>query len=173
MIKLIKGAAEIDKAIKSIGNRGAKLDESIQLAGLSVLAHAAEHGDTTLADRLVAALPKGSRKLALVEWMLAFGKMRKLDNKVPEEATRIKAGGIFKHDGSRTLDMDGAEAKPWHEFKPEAAISTTFDAQKAVLAVLARIKGAAHSGKDVQHKEEALAAARDLIAALTEEGSDA
>lgn len=164
--ELYKGAAAINKAIESIKNRGAKLDASIQIAGLSVMAHASEHGDTTCADRLVAAMPKGARKLALVEWMLAFGQMRKLDKANADEAQRIKDGALFKLDKTRTLNMEGAADKQWHEFKPEADVATAFDAQKAVQAVLARLKAAGSAGMSIQHKSEALASAKALVEAL-------
>lgn len=164
---IIKGAAAIDKAIASIKNRGAKLDASIQQAGLSVLAHASVHGDTTCADRLVAAMPKGARKLALVEWMLAFGEVRKLDPKDPDEAARIKAGAVFKLDRTRMLDLEGADEKQWHEFKPEAAVSTAFDAQAAVANVLARMRGAVAKGMTIEHTQQALADAQALVLMLT------
>jgi len=165
-LKLYKGATEINKAIASIHNRGAKLDASIQLAGLSVMAHATEHGDTTCADRLVQALPKGARKLAVVEWMLAYSQMRKLDHKQPDEALRIKEGAIFKLDRERKLDLEGAQEKKWHEFKQEAAIATAFDAQSAVAALLARMRGAAAKGLTIEHKAQALADAKALVEML-------
>lgn len=163
---IIKGAAAIDKAIASIKNRGAKLDHSIQQAGLSVLAHASEHGDTTCADRLVAAMPKGARKLALVEWMLAYGQVSKLDQKVDAEA--IKAGRLFKLDRTKTLDLNSADEKHWHEFKPEAAIATAFDAQAAVANVLARMRSAQSKGLSIEHKALALADAQALVTLLSE-----
>lgn len=165
---IIKGAAAIDKAIASIKNRGAKLDASIQQAGLSVLAHASEHGDTTCADRLVAAMPKGARKLALVEWMLAYGQVRLLEQAKPEEAERIKAGAHFKLDRERKLNIEGADEMHWHEFKKEAAVSTAFDAQQAVANVLSRMRGAIAKGMTIEHKAAALADAQALIAMLTE-----
>lgn len=165
-LQIIKGTASINKAIDSIKNRGAKLDSSIQLAGLSVLAHASEHGDTTCADRLILAMPKGARKLALVEWMLAYGQVRKLDPKNADEAIRIKGGQTFAIDRSRTLDIDSAQGKAWHEFKPEASIATAFDAQAAVAALIARLKKAQDSGMSIEHKTEALAQAKALVLAL-------
>lgn len=164
--KLLVGAAIIDKAIASIKNRGAKLDNDIQLVGLSALAHTAEHGDTGVMDRLVAAMPKSARKLALVEWMLAFGMARKLNPADKDEAAAIKAGRLFQLDRTRTLNLDGAMAKPWHTFKPEADPRTAFDAQKAVASLLARMRGAAASGLSIEHKEQALADARALVAML-------
>ena len=165
-LKLITGTAAIDKAITSIKNRGAKLDNDIQLAGLSVLAHTAEHGDTGVMDRLVHAMPKSARKLALVEWMLAYGRARKLDPKNKDEAAAIKEGRVFKFDKERKLDLEGAVEKPWHQFKPEASVSTAFDAQAAVASVLARLQKAAREGMSIEHKAEALAQAQALVVAL-------
>lgn len=163
-MQIIKAAADIKKAITSIANRGAKLDGDIHKAGVSVLAHASEHGDSTLADSLVNAMPKGGRKLALVEWMLAHGQLAKLDPKADKEA--IAAGRIFKLDRTRTLDLKAAIETSWVEFKKEAAVHTAFDAQAAVKAVLARLKAANAKGLTVEHKAEALAEAQALVAAL-------
>lgn len=163
-LSIIKGAAALNKAIDSIKNRGAKLDASIQQAAVSVLAHASEHGDTTCADRLVQAMPKGARKLALVEFMLAFGQIALLDKVADKEA--IASGRVFKLDRERKLDLVQAEITPWHEFKKERAVQEAFDAQKAVAAVLARMRGAAAKGLSIEHKEQALADARALVAML-------
>ena len=165
-VKLIVGAAEIDKAITSIANRGARLDNDIQLAGLSVLAHTAEHGDTGVMDRLVNAMPKSARKLALVEWMLAYGRARKLNPHDKDEAKAIKDGRVFKFDKERTLDLEGAIANPWVGFKKEAPVHTAFDAQAAVKSVLARLAAASKNGLTVENKAQALAEAQALVAAL-------
>ncbi len=163
-MQIIKAAADIKKAITSIANRGAKLDGDIHKAGVSVLAHASEHGDSTLADSLVQAMPKGGRKLALVEWMLAHGQLAKLDPKADKDA--IAAGRIFKLDRTRTLDLEAAMETSWVEFKKEAAAHTAFDAQAAVRAVLARLKSANEKGLTVENKAQALDEAQALVAAL-------
>lgn len=164
-MQIIKTAADINKAIASIANRGAKLDGDIHRAGVSVLAHASEHGDPSLADKLVNAMPKGSRKLALVEWMLAHGQIAKLDQKEDKDA--IASGRVFKLDRTRTLDLEGAIKTSWVEFKKEAAVHTAFDAQAAVKSVLARLKTANAKGLTVEHKAEALAEAQALVALLS------
>lgn len=160
-MQIIKGAAEIKKAVASIANRGAKLDADIHRAGVSVLSHASEHGDTTLADALVQAMPKGGRKLALVEWMLAHGQVALLDNKTAKET-----GRVFQLDRTRTLNIEGAIETSWVEFKKEAAVHTAFDAQKAVQAVLARFQAAAAKGLSVENKAAALADAQALVKLL-------
>lgn len=164
-MKYYTTATDINKAINSIKGRGAKLDADIHKAGVSVLAHAAQHGDTTLADALVHAMPKGGRKVALVEWMLAFGTFAKLDPKADKDA--VQAGRLFKHDKARTLNLDGAIEKCWTEFKKEPDVLTAFDAQAAVQSVIRRMQSAVSAGLPIEHKAEALAQARALVEALS------
>lgn len=152
--KLIQGASAIDKAILSIKNRGAKLDGDIQTAGLSVLAHVAGCGDTTLADRLYNAMPKGSRRLALVEWMLAFGSMTLLDKADADQKARIALGHVFKYDKAKAHDAEGAEGTLWHEFRKEKEASDAFDVQAAFASLMKRIQSAQKAGKvKIEHAE--------------------
>lgn len=164
-MKLIKGATEIEKSLKLLFARGVKLDKDVHVVGVSVLAHASEHGDTTLADKLVLSLPKGSRKLALVEWMLAFGQLAKLDKVADKEA--IANGRLFKLDRTRTLNLEEAADTPWTEFKPEAAVIDAFDVQAAVQSVMKRLTGAAAKGMTVKNREQALKDAQALVLALS------
>lgn len=159
-VKLIVGAAAIDKAIASIKNRGAKLDGDIQIAALSVLSHIDQHGDYTVSDRLLSAMPKGVRRNALVGWMVAYGKVALLDKKLPEDAEKIKAGGVFKFDREKQTDMATAEATPWHTFKhTDGAPTEVFDVQKAVTQLLKRVQAMQAKGTKIEHAEmvEALA----------------
>ena len=159
-------AAQIARAIASIASRGKKLDADIQTTGLSVLNHVHEHGDSTLADRLINALPKGSRKLALTEWLLAFGKLRVLSKSNPDDAARIKAGAIFAYDKTKSTDLESANAKPWFEFKPEASPLTAFDAQAAVQSVLTKLSKAQANGLSIENRAHAIEAAKKLLEAL-------
>ena len=163
-MNIIVGADKIGKAISSIETRGKNLDASIWVAGVSVLAHATAHSDPSLCDKLVNALPKGGRKLALVEWMLAYGQIRKLDPKADKAA--IATGRIFAYDKTRVFDREGAEATPWTEFKKEAAVHTAFDAQAALKSVLARISSASRAGLTIERRAEALKSVEELAALL-------
>lgn len=156
-LKLLNSAG-IEKAIVSIGTRGKKLDSDIQVAAVSIIAHVEACGDVTLADKLMAAMPKGGRKLALVEFMLAFGKMRVLTKE--NDADAIAAGRVMGFDKDKTTDMDGAMTTMWFEFKPEAAVLEAFDVQAAVHALLKRVKGMQDKGVTIQHG--------DMIAKLAE-----
>lgn len=170
----IVGADAIGKAIASIALRGANLDRDIHIAGVSALAHAASranegHGDPSLLDKLVNAMPKGSRRLALVEWILAYGQVRKLvpSDKADNEA--IKGGRIFAFDKERKLDLASAEATPWHEFRREPSIQTAFDAQAAVKSIIQRVNAAAQKGMTIEGREQALADAKALVRLLSQD----
>jgi len=160
-MQIIKGSTELNKAIASIANRGAKLDSDIHRAGVSVIAHASEHGDSTLADKLVQAMPKGGRKLALVEWMLAHGQVALLAAKEAKET-----GRTFKLDRTRDLNIEGAIEKSWTEFRKEAPVHTAFDAQAAVKALLAKMNAASAKGLSIENKAAALSDAKALVALL-------
>lgn len=156
----------IKTAIASIKTRGLKLDVDIQAAGLDVLKHAATTGDTTLVDTLVHALPAGSRKLALVEWLLAYGTFGKLNVQTKEGKAAAEAGRLFQHDKTRTGDLVGAEMEPWTEFKKEPHVLTAFDAQGSMKAFMRRLADAETKGLTVEGKAEAAAMMRAALAKL-------
>lgn len=136
---LISGTAELNKAIDSVINRGKKLDDSIQLLGLSLLSHTDEHGDITLMNRLLVSFPKGSRRNAFAEWALKFGKYSL-------NTAADKKDVPFHFARERTTDLLGAEGTMWTEFKPEQDIDQVFDFGAMLQALLK--KGDAAMAKD-------------------------
>lgn len=152
-LKLIVGAAAIDKAIVSIKNRSGKLTQDIQAAGLSIIQHIEEHGDVTLADRLYKAMGIGQRRSSLAMWFVAFGKMRLLDKNVPDDANAIKAGRIFGFDKARSTNMPEATKKMWHEMQKEPDLDKVFDVQAAFSNLLKRIKDAQTKGVTIENAE--------------------
>lgn len=95
-------------AISDISVTGKKLDQMIWVAAVSVTAHADKHGDVTLANTLVDAMPKGSRVNALLGFLEAFGKFT-----YDEENKKLG------FDKTKTTDIEGAQAQSWTAFKPE------------------------------------------------------
>lgn len=106
---LISGAAKIKAAIDSIERRGKKYDRDVQVAALSAMQHHVEHGDVTLINRLVDAMPKGSRVNALRAFIETFG------------ACRYDAESkAFVHAKGKNHRLNEAHGILWTEFKPEA-----------------------------------------------------
>lgn len=161
----VKFASNMDKAgitqaIKSIQSRGASLDRDIQLTGLSVLAHIAQHKEVSLFQKLYAALPKGSRSNALVAWALAFGQIKVNE----EKATKKEFPFLF--DGSRVVtDIKGATEKPWFDFKKPADPADEFSVDAAFARFMETIAKQMKAGKIDPTGElvKALTAAKELV----------
>lgn len=146
-MKLMTTAAVINKAIDSIERRGKKLDQDIQQAGLSCLNHNQEHGDITLLNRLYLAMPKGSRRNALIEWALKYGKCKLNEDK----STAKDAPLLFNREGS--TDLAGANEEPWFNCKPEKDPLEEFDFVAAYNALLRKATKAGDSGKKIKGQE--------------------
>lgn len=168
-MKLITVTAEINKAIESIAKRGQKLDNDIQLVGVSVLEHIALHGDTTLLDKLVSAMPKGARKGAFCEWAVHHGQVRMLDRNDQADALAIEQGRLFKKDKSKEWNVEDAFTSKWWDFKPEADLLTTFDAAKMVNALLKKYSKAVKDGAQITGQADALSALRAFTQTLETE----
>ena len=123
-MKIITSKAAIVTAIESIRTRGKKLDADIWLAAVSVTAHAEAHGDVTLANTLVDAMPKGSRVNALLAHLECFGKFTYNDKKKE-----------LAFDKSKTTDIEGAMGKSWVDFKPETPYKG-LDLAKAIVTLI-------------------------------------
>ena len=155
-MKLMTNKAAIIKAIASISGRGAKLDKDIWVAAVSAMAHHNEHGDVTIINDLVSAMPKGARVNALRDYILAHGKVS-FDDKAK----------AFVHAKEGSFDLEGALAISWVEFKPEAEYKP-FDALKLVTALAKRIAAADADKGDVCSDEQAAA----IMALATSMGVD-
>lgn len=157
-MELIKTAALINKEITSIKAAGKKLDDRIQLAGLSVLNHVEEHGDVTVVNALFLALPQGARAKALAEWLLAFGKLAKNGDKKAAKAAP------FVYDKGRSTDLTGAVEQPWFKFaKKDDTVESAFDFQASLKALLDRAAKAEKEGKSIAGADQ-LAKIRAMVA---------
>lgn len=135
----MKTSAQITKQITAIKTAGAKLDAAIHSTAVDVLTHYMEHKDTGLVNRLFLALPKGSRGLALADWLLKFVAVKVNTNK------ETKADQPFVHDAERVPMMTAehlakATATHWYDLKKDKAIDEVFDVQKAFKAMLRHIE---------------------------------
>lgn len=144
-MKLVTGAAAIATAIESIANRGKKLDRDIHIAAVSCIKHHADHGDITLMNRLIAAMPKGSRVNALRDWVQVFSGM-----------TYDEGSKAFVHEKDKPVDLDGAIATTWTDFAQEKAY-VPFDAQKAIAQLVNKLKSADAKKGDKVTPEQAAA----------------
>ena len=101
-------SAALVTLVDSICGRGKKLDKDIHRAGVSCLYHAREHGDVTLAERLIKSLPRSSRRKAFNHWAESHCPLTIEDDgkeKVTVKLAKDRKPGDF--------DLEGAAAKPF------------------------------------------------------------
>lgn len=141
---LIVGSDLIKKEIEGITKADKKLDDRIQVCGLSILDHIAQHGDITLANKLFLGMPKGSRRNALAEWFLAHGKLElNVDAGTKKEAP-------FLYAKAKETKLELAEQTPWYNFAPEKAVDTVFDLSAALANIWKKAQAAQASGKEIK-----------------------
>jgi hypothetical protein len=111
----ILDAQGIAKGIADVATTAKAVQEDIHGLAVSCLAHVRDHGDTTLAVRLLGVLPSGQRRKTLAQWFKVYstGKMLmaldpkhgtwscKLKDRVPED---------FKVDDA--MDCDYGDLEP-------------------------------------------------------------
>ena len=119
----ILNKTQVEALIKSISGRAGKLDKDVQLACVSIHAHIAEHGDHTLATRLVAALSAGQRRNTLIAWF-EMTTWLTWDNKV-KEFTKDKAKMMLgTTEASRIFWTEVQKETEYRPFKAESALKT-------------------------------------------------
>ena len=152
--KLVEGASNITKLIVSVTTRGKKLEADIHLAAVSTLNHAGLHGDITLANRLLDGLPNSTRKNALREWYLAFGKFQW------DEENKALA-----YNKAKQTMLEEAIATPFWDFKPEVAFKP-LDIAGSLLSFLHRVESATAKGQEFTEDELAVVkAVREMVVA--------
>lgn len=112
------------KIIASIGKRSLKLQADIHQAALSAIVHHEEHGDTTLINRLLVALPKSQRRHAVAAWAMKHDVRLALNDnketKAEQPLVHVKAEG--------KINVAAADAEPFYELKAkEGDDSFAFD----------------------------------------------
>lgn len=165
-MKILTTTEAIQKAIKSIAVRGAKLDNDIHVAGVSCLQQIADHSNTTLLNELVVALPKGARKTAFVEWALSFGAVRVLDKGNEADQADIAKGRVFKLDRTKETNIQGAIDNAWYNFKPEGDVLDHFDVNAVVAQLMKKLQKAKKQGLKLEGVQDAQQQLRAIMQQL-------
>jgi hypothetical protein len=139
----MKDMKAINKAIGQISATGKKLDALIQETAVDVLEHFQTHRDTGLVNRLFLALPKGTRGIALGQWLLRFVAVKVNTNAETkkEQPFVFDAGKVAAMLDGETLTRAGCVM--WYDLKPEKALDEVFDVQTAFKAMLRHIERSA------------------------------
>ena len=146
---------QIVAMIGSISRRGVRMDNDIWQCSYSSIAHAMEFGDLSLFQRLLNAMPNGSRVTVLISWAKHHCPISV--NKTPQGTWKVT--GSKQSDGAE-WDLEGMTTTPWWSFK-SAPDQLVFD-----LAALAKMLAKVAEGKDTPartYRPEAVAVASQLV----------
>ena len=100
-MNLITDTKKLNSAIESIKTAGTKLDAMVHNTGLSVMAHVAEHRNTTLIAQLYDALPRSARRKNMIVWF---------ESNMPVQITERRNGSIV-------VEIADVGDPVWVEFK--------------------------------------------------------
>lgn len=146
---------QILTSIQHIAITGKCMDESVQSVGLEVLQHVEMHGEVSLANKLLKALPKGARAKALADWFERFGKIA-----VNTDKTTAKQFPLIYHKAGAT-NLEGAAAKPWHQCKKDKPLAEEFDFAAKLASLLRQAAEAEKKGMPIKGADQ-LAALRGV-----------
>lgn len=106
----------LTRKIKNINDSSAKLLQDVHSVGLNAIYYAAQYGDVTIAQKLLAACHKGVRRESLIEWLVSFGLFARTEDEGGN--TTVKYHKRKEYDLEAALEL--ADETPfWELFKEQ------------------------------------------------------
>lgn len=118
-------ANEIKTMIGRIGKAAQKLSTQIQLCALECLIHTVKHGDVSLANNLIDAVGKGTRKATLYAWFEINGPFYLPKGKTQLAYDKTRADALKQEEEAALRER--LEDILWTEAKPEPKPVSVFD----------------------------------------------
>lgn len=135
---------QIATKIGAIGKQNVKMRTEIQEICTNLVFHAAKHGDVTLADRLLEATDKLTRRQAIINWLSEFGPYV-FDSK--EHVFKLAKKHATREMDEQTLEIYCLEQRPtWYEFTKEAKLQP-YSLEKDVLSTIKRMMAHMEKGE--------------------------
>lgn len=158
----------IIKQIASIGKAGVRLIAAIQVAATQVVAHTLKHGDITVANQLLDAVPKHLRA-SLVAFLEAYGPYAYM--KADKQFAYFKANKACKDFIGKDITQEYVDALPrWESMVKPAEPRSVYDVSEEFDRLITRLrKTAAVSTNTMKHKpllDKMTAAYNQYVAAL-------
>ena len=152
--------AGIKAEIASIAKAGKTLDGRIQRCAVAAFKHMLDHRDHTLLVELYMALSKGMRRASMAAWIMQFTQL------TANTDAATKADKPFVLDKEKAHDYESAVETMWYDCgKPEATPDELLDVNKAVMALLKKVKAAKDAGRPIKGlDDETIAALQTLHA---------
>lgn len=121
MIKLLT-KKEIETKIVNAQKSANELQPQLHEIAVQCLYHHYKHGDTTLANKFIAGLPKSIRKTDIYRWFIAFGAFNyDVKNGLTHNAEKLKAVTDIEK------QVEAANSTPFYELnKDKEVVQKTF-----------------------------------------------
>lgn len=124
---------QLTAGFKTVAANRDKMNAKLQEMAVSIIGHVHEHGDTTLADRLLTAMGRGLDRQAMVAYLEEYGCVR-----------FEKDSGRFAINKKKRSEMEfdeeylmGEECMQWFEFaKSKKALASSFDLEARTESLL-------------------------------------
>lgn len=141
-LNLIEGTDALNAAIKRVHEAGQSYQKDVHILAVSILYHVGAHGDTTVVQRFIHAMPESVRANGLRAWFEHFGPV-----KFDKDGDGNELVSYVKGKPARIGDAD---AKPFWKFKAhEGAPYNPIDLEKFIASALRKLeKDAKETGRD-------------------------
>jgi len=150
-------AGKLSASIKLIATNGAKLDARIHATACALLERAAEHFDCSMVPALLNAMPKSSRRKALIAWFGAYSNVHIREEKGGKFTVTIVKTTSKLYKAPRPSE---AFANPFWSVEEKDQDPAAFDRTRFAAAIASLIKRA--ESDNAQLDAESRAALADL-----------
>ena len=116
---------KLNALINSIASRGKKLDNDIHRAGVNVIYHIDQHGDITIAEKLIESMPKSSRRKALILWLIDNSKLAYSEDEKK-----------YVYDKTKKTNLERAIETPFWEYTQEVKPISPVDLEKRIESLI-------------------------------------
>lgn len=120
MTIVLQDAQGIARSIVTIAASATELQAAIHGTAVSCLAHVRDHGDTTLAVRLIGVLPSGQRREALANWFKVYSNKKMLLSRDAKHGTW--SCRLIADRSVEDFKVDDAMVCDYGELVPEAKV---------------------------------------------------
>lgn len=145
-------SSEITKRLASIKRTSGKLQDDIHHVACHIVGHALEHGDVTLADKLLDAMGAGARGQAMIAYLETFGPFRfETKSGVFALNRQKKADMLAEHSANAWVDNLLAGVK-WYDYTKERKQSI-YDVEKMVVGIINAASSKVNKGEVVANAE--------------------
>ena len=143
-MKIVKGLKGIDTLIGTVRKTGQEFNLLVHQAICSIIAHAQATGDCTRAIKLVEAMPKSTKRAAVINSFADYSPI----------GMNLSTGKCsFQKEGSklyRPFNLEAAKANPWYdrpEVQKEELPVTLAEVNKMVFALATRLQKKLDAGE--------------------------